>query len=297
MKMPEISLIEWQQRFGTEEDCLAVLFKVRWPDGFMCPKCGAKKYSYIKPRHIYQCCNCSHQASVISGTIFHSTNLPLVKWFWAIYLIASDKGGISALRLSKHIDVSWVTAQRILRKIRKVMAHRDSIYRLEDLIEFDDALVGGKKTGKRGRGAPGKKPILVAVEKRDKHAGFMAAAAVEEITKESVREFLHRHLKPGQKVRTDALPALNSTAEKHTHQKKVTPPEKAGKWLPFVHIVIGNLKTFINGTFHGVSHKYLGEYIDEFCYRFNRRFWEHELPLRLLNACLAHVPIQTENCL
>ena len=165
MKMPEISLIEWQQRFGTEEDCLAVLFKVRWPDGFMCPKCGAKKYSYIKPRHIYQCCNCSHQASVISGTIFHSTNLPLVKWFWAIYLIASDKGGISALRLSKHIDVSWVTAQRILRKIRKVMAHRDSIYRLEDLIEFDDALVGGKKPANVGGEPPEKNLSLLRLKR------------------------------------------------------------------------------------------------------------------------------------
>lgn len=297
MKMPEISLIEWQQRFGTEEACIDTLFRVRWPDGFICPECGTKKYSYINPRHVYQCSNCHHQTSITSGTIFHSTNLPLVKWFWAIYLTASDKGGISALRLSKHIDVSWVTAQRILRKIRTVMAHRDSIYRLESLIEFDDALVGGKKPGKRGRGASGKKPILVAVEKRGKHAGFMAAAAVEEITKKSVRDFLHHHLKPGQKVRTDAFPALNSTAENHKHQKKVTPPKEAGKWLPLVHIMIGNLKTFLNGTFHGVSHKYLGEYISEFCYRFNRRFWEHELPLRLLNACLAHVPVQTENCL
>ena len=297
MKMPEISLIEWQQRFGTEEACIDTLFSVRWPGGFMCAECGTKKYSYINPRHVYQCSNCHHQTSITSGTIFHSTNLPLVKWFWAIYLTASDKGGISALRLSKHIDVSWVTAQRILRKIRTVMAHRDSIYRLESLIEFDDALVGGKKPGKRGRGASGKKPILVAVEKRGKHAGFMAAAAVEEITKKSVRDFLHHHLKPGQKVRTDAFPALNSTAENHKHQKKVTPPKEAGKWLPLVHIMIGNLKTFLNGTFHGVSHKYLGEYISEFCYRFNRRFWEHELPLRLLNACLAHVPVQTENCL
>ena len=241
MKMPKVSLIEWQDRFGTEEACSEALVKVRWPDGFICPKCGTRKYSYIKSRHLYQCCSCHHQASILSGTIFHSTNLPLVKWFWAIYLIASDKGGISALRLSKHIAVSWVTAQSILRKIRIVMAHRDSIYRLENLIEFDDAFVGGKKTGKRGRGASGKTPVLVAVEKRDKHAGFMAAAAVTEITKESVRDFLNRHLKPGQKVRTDALPALNSTAEKHMHQKKVTPPEKAGEWLPLVHIVIAHI--------------------------------------------------------
>jgi transposase-like protein len=296
MKMPEISLVEWQQRFGTEEDCLEELRKVRWPDGFICPRCSSREYSFISSRYIYQCSNCYHQVSLTSGTIFHSTNLPLVKWFWAIYLTASDKGGISALRLSKHIDVSWITAQRILRKIRTVMVNRDSIYRLKNLVELDDAFIGGKKTGKRGRGASGKKPIIVAVEQKGDRAGFMAASPVEKVTKSTVRDFLSRHLKPGQEVRTDAYRPLNSIAENHEHDKKVTPSSEAGMWLPMVHIVIGNLKKFLNGTFHGVSHKYLSEYIGEFCYRFNRRFWEPELPLRLLNACLAHCPAKTENC-
>jgi transposase-like protein len=291
MRMEAISLIQWQNRFGSEVACAEALKKVRWPDGFICPECAGKEYSYITSRQIYQCCHCHHQTSVTSGTIFHSTNLPLVKWFWAIYLSASDKRGISALRLSEHIDVTWRTAHRILHKMRTVMAHRDSIYRLEGLIESDDAYVGGKKAGKRGRGAAGKKPILIAVEKRGKHAGFMAAEAVETISKNSVRAFCQRHLKPGQEVRTDAFPALNAIAEEHVHEKKVTPPEEASQWLPLVHVVIGNMKTFINGTFHGVSSKYLYEYINEFCYRFNRRFWEHELPMRLLNACLAHVPL------
>jgi len=291
MRMEAISLIGWQNRFGSEEACVEALEKVRWPGGFICPECAWTEYSYITSRQVYQCCHCHHQTSVTSGTIFHSTNLPLVKWFWSIYLSASDKGGISALRLSKHIDVTWRTAHRILHKIRTVLAHRDSIYRLEGLIESDDAYIGGKKAGKRGRGAAGKRPILIAVENCGEYAGFMAAEAVETISKNSVREFCQRHLKPGQEVRTDAFPALNAIAEEHVHEKKVTPPEEASQWLPLVQVVIGNLKTFINGTFHGVSSQYLHEYINEFCYRFNRRFWEHELPMRLLNACLAHVPI------
>jgi hypothetical protein len=171
-----------------------------------------------------------------------------------------------------------------------VMAHRDSIYRLENLIECDDAFVGGKKAGKRGRGAAGKKPVLLAVERWENHAGFMAAEAVEAITKSSVQAFLLRHIKPGQNIRTDAFPALNVVAKDHSHEKKITPPEEAAEWLPLVHTVIGNLKTFLNGTFHGVTSKYLQEYVDEFCYRFNRRFWEDELPMRLLNACLSHCP-------
>jgi len=298
MKMPAISLLEWQQRFGEEESCAQALTNIRWPGGFMCPHCGTTKAYYIQTRKMYQCSKCRHQVSVTADTMFHSTNLPLVKWFWAIYLAAADKGGISALRLCKQIKVSWPTARNMLRKIRIAMGHRDSLSRLEKVIEFDDTVVGGKRTGKRGRGAKGKKPVLVAVETRGKHAGFVAMKAVDSVSKETVRKFLRYHVKDGQSVRTDALPALNVVQETQQHEKRVTPPEEASKWLPMVHIIISNMKSFVNGTFHGVSFKYLQEYLDEFCYRFNRRFWEPELPLRLLNACLVHSPVRlAENCL
>lgn len=292
MKMPTISLVEWQKRFGTKNACIKTLENVRWPQGFQCPACGSRQCSFIATRKLYQCSRCRHQVSVTAETLFHATKVPLVKWFWAIYLMAFDKGGISALRLSKHIGISWISARSILKKIRTAMSHRDSIYRLEKLIEFDDTYVGGKRAGKRGRGAEGKRPVLVAVESRDKGAGFVAMQAVDTVSEATVRPFLSFNLKPGQNVRTDALPALNTVAKEHVHEKKVTPPERASEWLPLVHVMIGNMKKFLNGTFHGVSSRYLQEYLDEFCYRFNRRFWEPELPLRLLNACLAHVPVK-----
>jgi transposase-like protein len=292
MKMPKTSLLEWQKRYGTEKACATAFAKYRWPQGFICPRCGNKSAWYITTRKVYQCSECRHQVSVTAGTLFHSTNLPLVKWFLAIYLVASDKGGISALRLSKHIDVSWPTARSMLKKIRIAMAHRDSIYRLfDELIELDDTYVGGKKPGKRGRGAKGKKSVLVAVENKGKTAGFVAMKAVETVSGEEIKSFLNSHLNHSQRVRTDALPVMNIVKENYQHEKKVTSPQEASSWLPWVHIVIGNMKTFLNGTFHGVTHKYLQEYIDEFCYRFNRRFWEPELPLRLLNACLSHAPV------
>ena len=292
MKMPEMSLLAWQKKYGTEKACSKALFKVRWPDGFYCPRCGCKKASYITTRKTHQCSPCKYHVSLTTGTLFHSTNLPLVKWFWAIYLISADKGGISALRLAKYIGVSWPTARNVLKKIRTAMEHRDSLYRLKNLIEMDDAVVGGKRPGKRGRGAKGKNPIVVAIERRGKKAGFMAAQAVDAINKQTIRDFLKHRIKPGQTVRTDAFSSLNSIGETHKHDKKITPPGEASNWLPLVHIMIGNLKKFLNGTFHGVSHKYLQEYVSEFCYRFNRRFWEPELPLRLLNACLTHAPVK-----
>jgi transposase-like protein len=229
---------------------------------------------------------------VTADTLFHATIILLGQWLWTIYFMASDKGGVSPLRFSKHIGISRISARSILKKIRAAMAHRDSIYRLEKLIEFDDTYVGGKRAGNRGRGAEGKRPVLVAVESRGKGAGFIAMQAVDTVSEETVRPFLAFHLKSGQNVRTDALPALNAVTIEHIHQKKVTSPEKASEWLPLVHIMIGNMKKFLNGTFHGVSSRYLQEYLDEFFYRFNRRFWGPELPLRMLNACLAHVPVK-----
>lgn len=98
-------------------------------------------------------------------------------------------------------------------------------------------------------------------------------------------------LKNGQTVRTDALPAMHVVYETRQHERKVLQPEKASERLPLVHIMVGNMKKFVNGTFCGVSPNYLQEYLDEFCHRFKRSFGGPELPLRFLNVCLAHVPI------
>lgn len=293
MKMEKTDLIDWQKRYGTEEACATALQQQRWPDGFVCPRCGHDQGYFIERRRVTECAQCRHHASLTAGTLFHSTNLPLTKWFWAIYLSASDKGGISALRLSKQIGVSWLTASRMLRKIRTAMGHRDSMYRLTELIEVDDALVGGRRSGgKRGRGAEGKTPVLVAVENRGERAGFVAMQSVDALNQHTVHDFVVRRVAAGQQVRSDALGALNSIAHTQQHEPRVTPPDQAGEWLPWVHIAIGNLKTFLLGTYHGVSRKYLQEYLNEFCYRFNRRAWEPELPHRLLNACLTHAQVR-----
>lgn len=292
MKKEAMSFMEWQRRFGKEEACQAYLFKERWPQGFQCPACGHAHAHRLPSRGLYQCSGCHKQHSVISGTLFHSTKLPLVKWFWAIYWATADKGGVSALRLSKVLEVSWPTARLMLKKLRTALGHRDRLYRLADRIELDDAFVGGKRKGKRGRGAEGKKPVLVACESRGERAGFVAMEAVDSVNRESIRDFAKRQLNAGETGVTDGLAALKCLDENHRHLPQNTPPEKAHEWLPWVHIVISNFKRFILGTFHGVSGKYLQEYLNEFCYRFNRRHCEPELPARLLGVCAAHLPVK-----
>ncbi|WP_226838440.1 transposase, partial [Acidithiobacillus caldus] len=128
MKAEAMNLLQWQARFGTEEAYLAALKQKRWPEGFRCPKCGHDHGCWIAGRKLFQCGHCRHQTSVTAGTIFHSSNVPLVQWFLAVYLMASDKSGLSALRLSQQIGVSWITAHRMLRRMRRAMGDRDSLY-------------------------------------------------------------------------------------------------------------------------------------------------------------------------
>lgn len=143
-----------------------------------------------------------------------------------------------------------------------------------------------------GRGAEGKSSVLVAIENRSKRAGFIAMQQVCAVTHETVARFVQCHLPPGQLVRSDALASLTEIGKTQHHAARVTPPDMAGEWLPWVHIAIGNLKAFLLGTYHGVSPRYLQEYLNKFCHRFSRRMQEAELPLRLLNACPTHTQIE-----
>jgi len=293
MNVPEASFLAWQQQFSTEDDCLKYLQQMKWPDGFICPSCGNDHSYEISSRHLYECTQCKKQTSIMAGTLFHGSKITLIQWFWAIYFLGSDKGSISALRLSKLIEVNWRTARLILKKLRTAMGHRDSLYQLSGTIELDDALVGGRQKGKRGRGSAGKKSVLIACESKNKKAGFIAMEAVDSVCHLSVDKFVKKHLKRGQKVHSDALSALNIIEQTQDHEARVTPSYLVDEWLPWVHIAIGNLKTFLLGTFHGVSGKYLQEYLDEFCYRFNRRFIEKQIPNRLLNLAIVHSPVKS----
>jgi transposase-like protein len=293
MNTPEASFLTWQQQFRTSKDCLHYLKEMKWPNGFMCPQCGHDNGIDLHCRELTECSHCHKQTSVMSGTLFHGSHLPLLKWFWALYFIGSDKGSISALRLSKLIEVNWKTARLMLTKVRAAMGHRDSLYRLSGTIELDDAFVGGKHKGKRGRGAEGKTPVIVACENKHKKAGFIAMKAVKNVNFETVKEFVSHHLLANQHVRTDAYPALNIIDKTQQHEPRVTPSEKVDEWLPWVHIAIGHLKTFLLGTFHGVTGQYLQEYLNEFCYRYNRRFVEKQIPNRLLNLAIIHTPLKS----
>jgi transposase-like protein len=280
-----MSLFEFQKQFNSEEACQEHLFNMRWPDGFSCPRCGCKKYYLISKRRLYQCQDCSYQASLTAGTIFHKTRTPLRKWFWAIFLVANDKRGFSALALKNSINVSYPTAWLMLQKIRAAMSDRDQLYQLSGLVQLDDAFFGGPN-GWQGRGTE-KTPVYVAVSTdNDGKPLYAKMKVVENINKNTALEFATRAISEGCTIITDGYtvyPQLKSHG--YTHERVLSSDPEAEEKFRWVNALISNAKAFIVGTFHGLDKKHLQAYLDEFCYRFNRRKWQDQLFNRLLHAC------------
>jgi transposase-like protein len=293
MKQTEISLIDWQKRFATEEDCIEHLYHLRWSEGFICPNCGEKHHYFIKGYNLYECTTCGKRTSITAGTLFHSTKIPLVKWFTALYFVAVDKGGISAVRLAQYLQVSWKTANLMLNKLRVAMADRDAKYQLTGTVELDGAYVGGKDTsGKRGKGSRTKTTILVACEARDKGAGFLKMSVVGSENAREALSFCEEAIEPASVLKVDGAIAFRGLGSDYSVVSQVCSGSASGTWLPWVHIAIANLKRFLLGTFHGVSGDRLQGYLDEFCYRFNRRWWLLQIPERLLFSALNCRPIK-----
>src|ERR687897_492534 len=151
-------------RFGTDEQCREHLFRARWPDGFRCRACGHGAAWALGRRNIYECAACGQQHSLLKGTIFEQTKTGLTKWFLAIYLVTSSKGGIAATELQRQMGFgSYQTAWSWLHKIRKAMIRPDRAP-LAVRVEADETYVGGARPGRPGRGAAGKTLVAGAVE-------------------------------------------------------------------------------------------------------------------------------------
>ena len=278
-----MSFAQFLKRFPNEKACAEYLYNIKWPDGFVCPVCGHRHgYALNRPGR-YQCAKCRHQTSLTANTVMHRTHLPLTKWFWAIYLVACDKRGISALTLAGRIRVSYETAWYLLKRIRMAMEARDAHYTLAGIIEFDDSYFGAKIKGKEGRGA-GNQGVFVAVGKdKDGRPQYLKMLTTPNIQIPSVRKFVDENLDEGSTVETDGFRSYRKPlAGNYTHlAEDFSPDSKHLKWL---HRIIGNAKAFINGTYHGTSTKHLQMYLSEYCYRFNRRSFGGAIFDRLLIA-------------
>lgn len=295
---PGLSMPEFIRLYGTEAQCEAALLQVRWPTGFCCPDCGHCGHCRLpsRPRLTFQCHACHRQTSIIAGTLFQGSNLPLTTWFLAIYLISQAKTGLSALALKRHLGVSYPTAWLIHHKLMQAMAEREDRYRLSGTVQTDDAYLGGERRGgKAGRGSENKVPFLAAISTDEEgRPGRVKLTPVSGFTTEAVADWAKNNLSPGCTVLSDGLACFAGVAAAGClHSPHVVGGRKPDELPEFrwVNTVLSNVKTSLSGAYHAFNFsKYADRYLGAIAYRFNRRFQLKTLPERLLIAAASTGP-------
>ena len=289
------TLMELEQRFSTEEACREYLWTLRYPEGFLCPRCqGEACWPSSRGRRV--CAACGYQATVTAGTIFERTRMPLTVWFRAIWWVTSQKNGASALGLQRVLGLgSYETAWTWLHKLRRAMVRPDRD-RLSGCVEIDETYLGGLEEGVRGRQTNNKALIVVAAQENGRGIGRIRMRRVADASSASLHPFVIDSVESDSVVHTDGWEGYSGLTRRG-YQHKVTvlrnKQQSASELLPRVHRVVSLLKRWLMGTHQGaVSHEHLDYYLDEFTFRFNRRTsrYRGKLFYRLLQQAMAVGP-------
>src|SRR6267143_7062350 len=293
---------EFQAWFRTDADCLDYLEWLRWPGGFTCPDCGHAGGWRLGDGRL-ECAACHGRTSVTGGTIFDRTRTPLTVWFTACWLFATQKDGISAQSLQRSLEIgSYPTAWAMLHRLRSVLV-RPGRDRLTGTVEVDETFMGGEEAGLRGGRARGKKLLVgVAVEVRQPRGyGRCRIEILPDASAGSLHPFLTRHVEPGATVITDGwmgyhgIAGLGYAHVRRSQRAARARGEDPGKLLPGVHRVASLAKRWLLGTHQGsVEDKHLQSYLNEFCFRFNRRRSRSRglVFYRVLELAVGHDPVR-----
>lgn len=296
------SLPEFQRVFPDDAACAVYLEHLRWPAGFACSHCGHHEDPYRFPCRssvVLRCRACKKNTSLTADTVMQSSHTPLSTWFWAAYLLTTQTPGMSAVQFQRQLALSrYETAFTMLHKLRAGMVRpeRDTIGG-EHPVEIDECLVGGKTRGE-GRGVHHKVMVVGAVEVRSRqekdgrssrrkvYAGRLRLQVVPDKSADTLVPFVRGNVSVGATVMTDGAPSYAELADLgFDHQPLVLAgdPDKAEAHLPMIHLVFSNLKTWLLGTHHGrIEPQHLQAYLNEYVFRFNRRFY----PMTAFNSAL-----------
>lgn len=276
MNTKPLTVRQFFQQFPDDEACLEHLFNIRFGQGYVCPRCERDaKWYRIKAERAYSCAWCGNHIHPTVGTPFEQTRTSLQMWFYAIYLFTSSRHGVSAKELQRQLGVTYKTAWRIGHLIREHMADVDGetpLGGIGKVVEIDETMVGGKRPGKRGRGAAGKTVVLGIME-RD---GKVMTHVVPNVRRESLMPVIEANVAEGSEIHTDELQSYKGldakgfthTTVNHGQGEYVSP---TGAHVNGIESYWRLLKVSIDGTHIWVSKKHLGKYAKEFEFRFNRR--------------------------
>src|SRR5216684_933679 len=301
------SLSQFQKAFSDEASCAAFMFKRRWPDGFVCPACGKRRVAALKSRpRLHECLDCGRQTSVTAGTVMHRSRLPLTTWFWAAHLMTTHSNGMSALQLQDQLGVTYKTAWLLTQKLRRSMVDPDR-EPLEGVVEVDQAEIPFRAGDTFfDRGNSGKILIAGAVEVIDRDtgqakprrekakyldtlSGRIRLAMIADNSAASIEAFVRANVKRGTTLLTDghaSYPGLTG----YRHDPRVVGKMAGHVVLPWVHRVFSLMKRWGLGTYHGLRRKHVDTYLNEFVFRYNRRFHRHASFETVLGLAAHHEP-------
>ena len=304
----KMNLFEFVDRFPDESACIAHFKDERDKLGVICKKCGHSKHYWKNDRESYQCKKCGSRITLKSGTALENSNLPYLYWFKAMHLLTSTKKTFSALEIQRQLNhKSYETIWAMLHKIREAMGKRDSRYKLTEYIELDDGFFETvdpetkDEDRKRGRGSQKQSKVLVLIESKPvnnqdnkyKHkpnriVGHVKMIVMENLQGDNINKEIVKMVETNTIAISDAYSGYNKLEDVLKAHKVINTSEikEVHTVLPWVHSAIGNAKKVLQGLHHSIGKEYLQNYLNEFCYKYNRRFFEDKLFDRLLIACI-----------
>ena len=285
-RFKSLSLFDFQEQFDTDEKCLDYLVQKKWGDGYECPKCKNAKYGNGTKPHDRQCTKCNYVESPTAGTLFHKVKFSLVKAFYTVYFVSTNKKGITSTELSRKLELRQKTCWLFKRKTMKAMESSGN-FLLEGSVEVDEMVIGGQETGTKGRKNINKKLVVIAIEKKRKGVSRFYAKVIDSANAKNLGEFMKQTIDPVANIKTDqwaGYKPLKADFENLTHIKS----GKKGENFSEIHRVIMNFKSWLRGVHHHVDD--LQEYINEYTYRFNRSFMKENIFENLITRMVKAKP-------
>ncbi|HSX33130.1 MAG TPA: IS1595 family transposase [Candidatus Saccharimonadales bacterium] len=274
MKTPRYTIDTLHQQFPDDDACLDYMFQKQHGELKACPKCGvvSPKFYRVRNRKCYECNDCGYQLSPLANTMFHKSDTPLKKWFYAIYLFGVGKNGVSAKEIERHLGVTYKTAWRMAKQIRLMMQQDGNP--LSGIVEADETYVGGVRRKSVQNSQWENKTAVVGIVEKKKGQGKVKAFATKHADATVTLPFLRSNILPGSTLHTDDSRIYSRVKRDFTHEfvnHSKLEYVKSGVHTNTIEGFWGQLKRSLDGTYHCVSPKYLQYYVNEFVYRYNHR--------------------------
>lgn len=309
----KMNLFDFPVQFPDEDTCIKYFREKRESLGITCAKCSNTTHYWKKDKKAFQCKKCGYRTSLRTGTALANSQLPYLYWFKAIHLLSATKKTFSAFEIQRQLKHDrYEPIWSMLHRIREAMGRRDCRYRLSEYIEIDEGFfetINDKESDdanspkKRGRGSQKQAKVLVLIEskpvveksekykhKPDRQVGHIKMIVMDDLKSTTINKVVENGVEKGTDTISDAYKGYNNLESIIGNHEIINTSaiKESHKVLPWVHSAIGNAKKILQGIHHSNKQEYLQNYLDEFCYKYNRRYFGDKVFDRLMLACIEY---------